>query len=446
MDSPAALSLTLLLALAPAGPSVLQEPQLAEAAELLGQADDPAALRRALVKYEAHVAHYPQDPDGYLGAATALIRLRRSPEAVRLLREAHAIVPENEAVLYNLAATLHNQSLYAEAIESWRALRDLAEVKPELAQRVEWVRFWGQAASDLGLTPEALEAYERCVRLAPDNPAYRAELAHELLQAARFEEAVAHLERVVALVPGNGRYHYLLGWALLKVGRDEDAERELQRAVELDPNLLDAHLKLGTLYSRQQHPGEAVVSYRNALRVNSLSVEALHALGRLLSLTGDKEGAEDARRRYEEVSALADERTEALRDCLRRVAAEPDNVKAYEDTARFYIEQNDVDGAEPWLMRLLWRDPYNEQALLNMSSILALRGDLDSAMLEVEKLLDKDPGNTQANLRAGRIRCSQRRWKEALPYLERALPGLDKQRAEVEVLIEAARLQARSTR
>ena len=67
-------------------------------------------------------------------------------------------------------------------------------------------------------------------------------------------------------------------------------------------------------------------------------------------------------------------------------------------------------------------------------------------MLEVEKLLRAEPDNVPANLHAGRVLCSQRRWKEALPLLERALEGAGEQRPQVEVLIQAARREARSSR
>lgn len=430
----------LLLVVSPA-----QDPLLQEAQSLLREGR-VASTKEALTRFESYHARYPDDRRGTFGVANALIRLRRPTEAAPLLRQLHAEAPDDEKVLFNLASCLHNQRVYDEAIVAWRKLRDLADVKPSLAGRPEWARFWGQAASELGLTPEALEAYQRCVRLAPTNTEYRAALAHELLESSRFEEALVELKRVVESEPQNARYRYQLGWSYLKTGADEAALKELNRAVELDPNLLDAHLKLGTLYARQQKHGDAVVAYRTALSVNSLSVEALHALSRILNLTGDAGGAREAKQRYEEVRELTDKRTDVLRTHVNRVASDPGDLEAYEEVARFYLEEGDADSAEPWLLRLLWRDPDNALGLLNLSTILARRGDFDGAMLEVEKLLRAEPDNVPANLHAGRVLCSQRRWKEALPLLERALEGAGEQRPQVEVLIQAARREARSSR
>jgi len=456
MSSPTHLSLVLLLlfpvaraGVAPAPvtspvtlPELVQEALLEEGQALLQE----GRTRDALARFETWMERYPQDPRGYLGAATALIRLRRSPRATRHLRAAHEIAPENVPVLFNLAACLHNQTLYDEAIVYWRALRDLADVRPELARREDWVRFWGKAAAALDRSPEAIEAFRRLVRLDPKNMTYRGDLANELMQATRFEEAVKELEHIVEARGEEASVRYQLGWAYLRLDRDEDAERELAAAAELDPNLVDAFLRLGTLYSRQQEHHKALASYQAALRANSFSAEALHGLARQFALTGDEDGAADARRNYERVSAIADERTEALRTCLRGLAAAPRDIAAHEAVARFYLEQGDAEGAEPRLLRLLALDPENELAILNLGTILALRGDLESALLEVGKLLERDAQHPQANLRTGRILCGMKRWKDAIPYFETALPGLGKARPEAETMLEVARRQVRTNR
>ena len=426
-------------------PVVVQDSLLQEAQELLRKPGADSA-REALARFRTFRERYPEDLRGVTGAATAWVRLRRPHEAVRLLREAHERAPASEPVLFNLAACLHNQTLFEEAIVHWRALRDLADVNPALAARTDWMRSWGQAASKLELGPEALEAYQRCVRLAPNDAKARAELALELLGASRFEDAAKELERVVQSRPQDATTHYQLGWSYLQLGRGEDALRELKASVEIDPSLVDAHLKLGTLYAREERHSEAIASYRAALSANPASGEALHALARLLARTGDKAGSQEVTRRYEEVNARFEERTEVLRGLLRDVAAEPDNVAAYEAAARFYLEEADAGNAETWLLRLLWRDPDNVNALLNLSTILARRGDFAAAELEVEKVLEREPQNLDGNLQLARILCSQRRWTEALPLLETALPLAGDARPQVEALLSAARSEARRRR
>jgi tetratricopeptide (TPR) repeat protein len=419
-----------------------QEALLEEAHTLLAE----GRAKEALTRFESWVDRYPKDPRGYSGAASALVRLRRAPKATHLLREAHEIAPENVPVLFNLASCLQSQALYEEAIVHWRALRDLADVQPEIARRPDWIRLWGRAASKLERSPEAIDAFQRLIALDPENAMYRGEFANELLQATRFEEAVKELERVAAQRSGESIIRYQLGWAYLQVGQDKDAERELKAAVDIDPNLVDAHLKLGTLYTRAERFSEAIKSYQEALRANTLSVEALHAISRLYSRTGDPKKAAHARSEYERVSAISEERTEALRECLRGVAAAPRDVAAHEATVRFFLEQGDADGAEPWLLRLRALDPDSELALLNLSTILAVRGQLEDALLEVGKLIELDADHAQANLRSGRIMCAMRRWEDAIPYFEAALPGLGDARGEAETMLDVARRQARTNK
>ena len=84
--------------------------------------------------------------------------------------------------------------------------------------------------------------------------------------------------------------------------------------------------------------------------------------------------------------------------------------------------------------------------MLNLSTILARRGQYESALLEVGKLLEADASHAQANLRTGRILCAMRRWEDAIPYFEAALPGLGEARPEAETMLDVARMQVRLAR
>jgi tetratricopeptide (TPR) repeat protein len=411
---------------------------LAEARALLRE-DRPA---EALTLCETWIAEHPDDPRGWVEGAAVLGRMRRFPRAAEYLHKANDLAPDDPRTLFNLASSLQNQSLFDQAIVYWRRLHELADHDPELARRPDWIRLWGLAASELDRSPEALDAFGRLVALDPSNTTYRLDLAQELLHAARFEEAATELERVAQDRPGDPAVRYLHGWALLRIGRDEAAERELQAARDLDPSVPAPHLKLGTLYSRQRRYDEALASYREAVRLDPLSAEGWHALARLETLHGSPELADQARQRYEAARAVADERTERLRACTRRVTNDPTDVEAYAEAARLFLQAGDLVAAEPWLNRLLAHDPDNEQALLDLSVLLARRGELRPALLEAQKLLERDPRHPQANLQAARVLCALGRWKEAVPHLETAIENLPPQlREQAHALLQQARAE-----
>jgi len=98
--------------------------------------------------------------------------------------------------------------------------------------------------------------------------------AAELVRARLFVAAEATLERVLVDQPDNAVALQLFGALRRAEGRSLEAEQFYRRAVTADPELPQVHYNLGTsLYTLRRYD-EAVVSFREALRLKANFVEA----------------------------------------------------------------------------------------------------------------------------------------------------------------------------
>ena len=149
--------------------------------------------------------------EALLGAAINLARLYQHPEALKLLREAVQLDPDDSRAQYTLALVLY---AYAEIVQSQ---------DPTHPQLRPWFE-------------EVIQATRQATRLKPDHA--RAYLFQGLaqLQLGRFREAVTALRQGLAIEPDNFDMHLALGQALVRLGDRTEAEKALRTAASLRPN------------------------------------------------------------------------------------------------------------------------------------------------------------------------------------------------------------------
>jgi len=131
----------------------------------LGRPGDAAAA------YERSLALFPQDARALHNLANTLRQLRRYDEALVRVRAAIAIDPETPELRLNLADTL---------LAKGDATAAVAAYLDAIGRRPEWGEAWnnlGLALRRTGRINEARHAFETALRLLPDSPIVRANLA-----------------------------------------------------------------------------------------------------------------------------------------------------------------------------------------------------------------------------------------------------------------------------
>lgn len=110
--------------------------------------------------------------------------------------------------------------------------------------------------------------------------------------------AIQHFLQAIRLAPGSAQTHHLVGCEYLATGNLPEAEVHLREAARLAPRWSDPHLRLADVLNSQRRSREAVAAYRQGLRSNPDSPEALNNLSWILATNPDpalRDGAEATR-------------------------------------------------------------------------------------------------------------------------------------------------------
>jgi predicted O-linked N-acetylglucosamine transferase (SPINDLY family) len=202
----------------------------------------------------------------------------------------------------------------------------------------------GNRLEDSGRFEEALDVYERAVRLAPDNFQTHLNLGNAMLLLGRADQATDHYWRSISLKPDHAGTHLNLGNALIAEGAFADAADSYRQAAQLHPLWSEAWFGLGCALERvQPFPFDAVVeAYRETLRLEPAHGAAASNLAAVLRENGQ---------------------TQAARTLLEEVLSRaPENIPALLAQASMDRELGDPEAAVAVLRRLLALSPENPSA------------------------------------------------------------------------------------
>ena len=193
----------------------------------------------------------------------------------------------------------------------------------------------------------ARELLEPAVLERPDWAEARVFLALTYVEEKRWETARVLLETALGLDPELHTARVPYGWCLYYLGELDAARSQFEAYLKLRPDYIDAvfalglidfdrdeldaairsfrqvsvladergdaargslaHLRLADVYLRRDNLSRAKLELKRAIRFNPEATKAYFKMAHLLRLTGDDEGADAARRKYDEVKARAAE-------------------------------------------------------------------------------------------------------------------------------------------
>ncbi len=221
--------------------------------------------------------------------------------AVDSLREAMKAAPDQPMIAVELARALS------------KAKKDVAARETLAQARTKWPdhpQVW-RVSGDLlasSAKPEAIRAYQRAIRLSPDDE--EAYLGLAKLQSPA--DAEATLRELVAKLPASVEGHYRLAVRRYKKGQLPQAISSLRKVLELDPDHLDARLDLARALRRTGELAKAIEQTRSAFDRSGQALDIAEELFWLLCEADDRTAAIDL------LTLLDDERSDV--DALSAVA------------------------------------------------------------------------------------------------------------------------------
>ena len=214
------------------------------------------------------------------------------------------IFPDSVALAYiNLGCIYSEKGLLDEAIQLYeRALK----INPNYLQAFVNLGNEYRKKGDAG---RAEEFYQKAIKMNPEYAGARLHIAEVWMNQGLIEKAVLEYEKILDTNPTSAEAHYGLGVACYGKGKLDEAIMHYQKALDLKPGYAEAYYNLGVAYGSSGMPDQALSAYSMALRFGPEKPEIHNNLG---SIYGAKGMLDDALREFQKVLELDPENATAF--------------------------------------------------------------------------------------------------------------------------------------
>jgi tetratricopeptide (TPR) repeat protein len=222
----------------------------------------------ALVEFRAAKKLDPTDVTAVFNEGSALRRLRRFEDAWKVFARVAEMDKELPGLPLERGLLLEQSGKSDEALKEYELALSKDPKDPDLQVRVGC----GRVAVGQGRPAEEIltEVLKRRARVAEVHHC----LGRALFLQERHMEALKRLQEASDLDPTRAEYHMYVGWVANEAGQVALAKRVLNVALELDQGLADAYWQRGVLSLRQGGPGDAIVDFKQALKLRPSRFEA----------------------------------------------------------------------------------------------------------------------------------------------------------------------------
>jgi tetratricopeptide (TPR) repeat protein len=163
--------------------------------------------------------------------------------------------------------------------------RELDEKVRVIAERNadDWLALALEYEADKKTRVEAIDAYERALRLDPAKVDALLNCGTLHYEDGNLEKASEYFGRAISAQPDSALAHFNLGSVLEEVGDVHAARQHLRQAVRLDPNYPDAQYNLAYVCEKLDAFAEAREHWQTYLKLDSAGPWSTYARQRLSS-------------------------------------------------------------------------------------------------------------------------------------------------------------------
>jgi tetratricopeptide (TPR) repeat protein len=252
-------------------------------------------LPESLAAFERALAVDPQSIAALKGATEVAYRAR-SPKAAALVTRVLAKEPQDETARA-MAGVL--------AVESGKcdvAIRHFERSGPALDANAPALTQYGGCLLRADRPKEAVDIFERAVRVSPDRGASQYNLAVAALQAGDPARAVEAAERALAVAPDDANALSVFAAASAEAGRLQPAIDAMRKAIAIAPDEERYYMDLAVLCLDHDAPDLA-------LEVTNAGLARIPSSARLYTLRGaihaDRAELDEATRDFEQAAGLS---------------------------------------------------------------------------------------------------------------------------------------------
>jgi len=231
----------------------------------LGKLRD-AKARESLAEFSAGAKYRNPSAADLKTVAFDWVLLKENAAAAKSLGLALRLQPDDAEGWFYLGRILYSKDQFAEAIE---AFEQCLKLQPQNALAEASV---GLSYEGLRQTDEAAQAYQTAIAWDQESgtksPKPFTYLGRLYLDENQPEKAVPYLEQAVDEFPEVPVVHEELGRAYSTLNELPRAQEELEKAVELEPNVASDHFMLAQVYRKLGMLDKAKIEFQRAEELN----------------------------------------------------------------------------------------------------------------------------------------------------------------------------------
>lgn len=196
-----------------------------------------------------------------------------TPEALAKLNDAIAKDPKNAELLHQRAQYFLEQQQINDGITDMIAALNIDSSKSVYYMTISDLYFLGNK------TGKSKLALERAISLDAKNVDAMLKLAELYLYVAKHDKSMEYINMALKVDMYNSKGYFMKGMNYKELKDTAKAISSMQTAVEQDQQYYQAFMQLGLLCAAQKN-SLAVQYYKNAIRLNPKSTEAIYGLGK----------------------------------------------------------------------------------------------------------------------------------------------------------------------
>jgi protein O-mannosyl-transferase len=254
-------------------------------------------------------------------------------------------------------------------------------------------------------------------------------------QCAMYDGMDALWRATIARNPGSWMAHNNLASELLDQGRLDEAIAEARLSLESGPQNAEAYVTLGDALGRKGETAGAYAAYRKSLEIEPGNAIANNNLGNALLLAGRFDDAighyqralntkpDFARARANLADALlrSGHTDEAIAEYKRALEGNPDDDRAHANLGTALAQKGRMDEAVAHFRRAVEINPGFAAAQTNLGNALLQGGRIDEAIAHYMKALEIDPGSSAVHNNLGYALLQTGRRDDAIAHFQKAL-------------------------
>jgi tetratricopeptide (TPR) repeat protein len=328
-------------------------------------------------------------------AIAGLIHRFKSPARNSIIEAAAAATPDAAALL--LEANDVANRVVERFPESPRALAVMA-----------------QAHALFGGTDDAIQLWEQCIRLDPQDSEACFQVGSLAQGAGDQAKAAEYFQKAARLDPGSSIIPVEAARALMDLGKLEEAAAVLEKDLQVHPSSMPSFALLGQVCVQLKQYEKARSCLETAVQMGPEYTNAYYGLATACGRLGDREKSAQYAEKFKALKARDEQ---AHRDLLKardnRATLARGLAQVCAAAAKVYIEYGEIPAAEEHLLRGIRHDPAGVECPQIQAWLYERLGRVEEAAAVLEKLGETNPDDPSVCVRIGSF-CSRRgRFEEA---------------------------------